>query len=305
MSCRGARLRPATVASYRSVLRVLEKSLLAQGVAATAGVTIRHLLAWQMELEQRVCATSMHDYTYAVVLFFKWAHSQGIIGADPAATLKVPKAETRIVPVFGLDQLQAMVDLCEHDAADRVTAGPHSGQLSDTAVFGLRNEAMLLVLATSGLRRGELADMRLDSFLMDFTRIKVTRAKNHKERVVALDDATQRAVLRYVILRRRMNLDHDFVWVGKTGKPLTGNGVYQALRGVGDRAGVDVRRFVHALRHTAGTRALLNGATERDVQDMLGQDTVVMVQHYTATIGSERAAERHSQWSPTKGLRVK
>lgn len=73
---------------------------------------------------------------------------------------------------------------------------------------------------------------------------------------------------------------------------------------LGTRAGVSKERFIHAMRHTAATMSLLNNATPREVQDMLGEKTPAMVNWYTATIGSEQAAERHREWSPVSGLHV-
>jgi len=53
-----------------------------------------------------------------------------------------------------------------------------------------------------------------------------------------------------------------------------------------------------------GTRSLLNGAPQRDVQCMLGHDDERMTRHYSATIDSEHAAEAHKKFNPVDNMRL-
>jgi site-specific recombinase XerD len=297
LSLRAERRRPATLLGYRKTLRLFIRFLATQGVTTSQGVTIRHIRLWMLGLERNLAPASFCDYVVAVKAFFRWLHAEGVIPIDPAAGIKVRKPPQKVVQVFSTEELNAMLEVCNYDEAHPYFAG--------TNWLGLRNKALLLVAITTGLRASELSGMRLSDFLSDYRRIKVVGAKSGRERIVALDHETLSIVLRFLLARRKLGMTHDYVWAGMRGGHLSVQELYNVLRSVGSRAGVKKPRFVHALRHTAGTRSLQKGASEREVGDMLGHTELKMVRLYTATIGSEQAADRHEEWAPTKGLRIK
>lgn len=294
LSLRGEGRKPTTIRGYRQNLAALCTFLDVLGVTAAEDITSTHLRLWLLDLEARMKPVSVRDYYVAARAWLHWLYRESVIPVDPSATLRPPKAPKKVVATFEATDIERMADVCDWDAK----------QDCCEAWLGLRNKAMLLVFVDSGVRESELTHMRLAHFIMDYTRIKVVDTKNGEERVVAIHPKTQKAVLRYLLVRRTFDVGHDFVWVGRRGTALLPNGVYQALRGIGTRAGVSKERFIHAMRHTAATMSLLNNATPREVQDMLGEKTPAMVNWYTATIGSEQAAERHREWSPVSGLHV-
>jgi len=51
--------------------------------------------------------------------------------------------------------------------------------------------------------------------------------------------------------------------------------------------------------------AMLHGASEREVQLLLGHSTDRMTKRYTATITSENVVVRHSQFSPVDKMYLK
>jgi len=295
LACRSEGRKPSTLVSYRKNLSALITFLERQGITESSDITTTHFRLWMLDLEQRMSRVSVRDYVVVGRTWLKWMYNEGIIPINPAATIRAPKAPVKVMQTFSTKQLQDMLTVCDHDA--------NQTHLCDWWL-GLRNKAMILVLVTTGMRESELARMQLEHFIMDYSRIKVTDTKNGEERVVAIDEKVQQVVLRYLLVRRKLGPEHGFVWVGRRLDPLSGEGVYRALRKVGRRAGVDVPRFVHAFRHTAGTRAMLNGASQRETGDMLGHKTEHMTRRYTQHIGSEQAAERHKAWAPTKGLRI-
>lgn len=50
---------------------------------------------------------------------------------------------------------------------------------------------------------------------------------------------------------------------------------------------------------------MMNGASEREVQLLLGHSTSRMTQHYTATIDSQYAVSRHKDFSPVGRMGLK
>lgn len=195
--------------------------------------------------------------------FYGWAAAEGLVDVDPAAKLpsiRVPAGRPRPAPP---------AELCR--AID--VASP-------------REVAWLLLAALAGLRRAEIATLRVDDVQADSLRI---RGKGGRVRVVPLHPDLE-AILRPQMPATGYVFDgpesgHVTVeWVGRRLAQLLG-GKYSA----------------HTLRHAAASAWY---AVDRDilaVRDLLGHASVATTQRYCATpadaarravLGGRSAADR-------------
>lgn len=86
---------------------------------------------------------------------------------------------------------------------------------------------------------------------------------------------------------------------------MQARGIQIMIRRLGKRIGIKtVRCSPHTFRHTFGTRAMLNGASEREVQLLLGHSTDRMTKQYTATITSEVIVGKHKYFSPVDRMGI-
>ncbi len=202
------------------------------------------------------------------------------------ATIRPPRMPKTLIKPFNTEDLQKLIFLCNHD---------------NSPFLGARNKAIIMVFLDTGIRLSEIAGMQLDD--LDFTRgiIKIM-GKGAKERVVAIQQRTQRALLTYLLMRSD---GYRCVWVSEERRPLSFWGVENMIRRLGQQAGLkNVRCSPHTFRHTAATMCLANGAGEFEVQAMLGHSTLTMTRRYAASINSEKAAEAHKRFSPVEHLKL-
>jgi len=298
LACRSERRSPSTLKDYKSKSGRLLRFLQAQGVENSCDITPHHIRAWMVELSETMQMSSVADYVRVARRWFNWMVEEGMLQVSPTAHVKPPRTPVHVIQPLSLDQLNNLLALCDHDA------------ISGHVFAGVRNRAILLVLVDTGMRRAEVARMQLSDFNEDVDRIRVRAGKTHEERIVALHPTTQRAILRYLIVRSRLlvsfNVSTESVWITRRAQPLVPMGITNMVSAIGKRAGItSVRCSPHTFRHTAGTLSLLNGASEREVRDMLGHKSDLMAKRYTATVGSEHAAERHRTFSPVGRLRRK
>jgi integrase/recombinase XerC len=225
---------------------------------------------------------SAQDYLKVVKRFYSYLVDEGILKENPAARIKSPRVPEVIIQTFDKEHINNMLMLCD-----------------DVTRCGRRNRAMILTLLDTGVRKCELAKMKVKD--IDFQQGMITvMGKGSRQRVVGISKPALRAILHYYSNRPG---DSDFLWHTEEGKPLTADGIAMIFKVLKARAGFqDVRLSAHTFRHTSGTMSLLNGATEREVQLLLGHRTNRMTQHYTATITSQQVVHRHQQFSPVKGL---
>lgn len=118
-------------------------------------------------------------------------------------------------------------------------------------------------------------------------RVFAPRAKTGEERVILLN-ATLRGVL--AECKKVKSLEGGGkVFLGRNGKPATGNAVKLALIRAYRRAGIEPDSPFKRLRHTFATRLAIAGGNEFAVMKLLGHATTDMAQRYV------HLADKHLQ----------
>jgi site-specific recombinase XerD len=147
---------------------------------------------------------------------------------------------------------------------------------------GLRDRAILLLLARLGLRAGDILSMRLDDFDWQQATLSV-RGKGRRETRLPLPQDAGDAVLAYLKRARpRVQCDRVFYMLNAPTRPLTRSSVVSnVVRSAIRKAGVDApTKGAHLLRHSAATAMLRGGATLEMVGAVLRHGSPDMTAHY-------------------------
>jgi site-specific recombinase XerD len=133
---------------------------------------------------------------------------------------------------------------------------------------GLRDRAILLLLARLGLRAGDIVSLNLND--LDWRQATLSvRGKGRRETRLPLPQDAGDAVLAYLERARpRVSLDRVFFMLNAPIRPLTGSDVVTSIvRAAIRKAGIDApMKGAGLLRHSAATAMLRGGAT----LDMVG-----------------------------------
>jgi site-specific recombinase XerD len=146
-----------------------------------------------------------------------------------------------------------------------------------TTPSGIRDRAMMLLLASTGLRNRELRELELGDIQWRIGEVLVHRAKGHRDRCVPLLEETGAALARYVLHarpktgERRVFLSHL-----PPVRPFASSGtVSRIVRVRLQRAGIPIRRGgAHLLRHSLATRLVTQGRPNKEVADLLGHQHI-------------------------------
>lgn len=283
LSCRVDGLSPFTLKAYEYQIGKFIR--FCSNIGARAPIEAQHIRLFLLKLKETNNPTSVGDYYKAIKRFFNWMVDEQLIEKSPMLNIKPPRKQERIIRPFSRQDIDNLLVLC-----------------SGNRFLDYRNKAIMLMFLDTGLRVSELASIQLGDINLDSETIKVM-GKGAKERVVRLGKTAQKALFRYLLMREDK---HSCLWVTEEGKPLTAAGIQTTIKKLCYRAKItDAKRGPHTFRHTFATQALLNGASEREVQSLLGHSTQRMTQHYTATIKSEHAIKSHRQFSPVDRMSLK
>ncbi len=149
--------------------------------------------------------------------------------------------------------------------------------IATTTPSGVRDRAMMLLLATTGLRNGELRQLELDDVRWRTGELVLRHTKGHRDRVVPLLEEAGAALAKYVLHarpptpERRVFLSH----VTPVRPFAYSSTVSQIVRTRLARAGVAGQRGgAHLLRHSLATRLVEQRRPIKEVADLLGHRSI-------------------------------
>lgn len=267
-----------TVYQYNWHLERLFEHLEKQGDTIAKG-TIRRYVG---DMHDAYAPATVKIAVIAIRGYCEWLVEEGHLPENHAAGLKVPRVPRRLQRTLSADELLVMLDAC------------------DDSPKGLRDAAILSLLADSGLRRAELVSLTVKH--VDFERqlLYGFRRKGGSYGWASFGAATAGRLHRWLAVRHVAGTDALFVAVGGStpGSALTGEGLRTIVRKIGDTAGVP-GVTPHAFRRSFACLLVEGGAPTRLVQELGGWADVRQVERYTQALDAQRLAR---QWSPMDAI---
>ena len=213
--------------------------------------------------------------------FFTWAQEWYELDSSPFKRLRTPRVPRRGKGFVTAEQFDTLLTFYHSSTA-----------------LGLRTRAMLWVLATTGMRRGELAGLSRKDLDWDRGLIRVF-GKGQKERWVPFHQEAQRWVLRYMKFRGDIG---EALWVGKQNRRLAPTAITHWFSTLFARAGIPAKDAVHVFRRTWAANTQRQGIPRWHAVAVGGWNSPNMLDHYTREMAEEDAAESFKNFDP-KGAR--
>ena len=258
------RLSENTVESYMRDLRQFAHFILRQYDVTPRKVErtmIERYMGWLFERGRE--KTSQARCLCGIRSFFNFLLISDQIEASPAEFVDTPK--------FG----RHLPDVLTTAEIDRIIA-----TVDTRTTQGIRDSAMLEVLYSCGLRVSELTSLRLSDLFFGEGYIRVI-GKGDKQRLVPISTVARDKIQRYLEKRRSARSGEEVVFLNNRGGQLTRVMVFTILKQAAQRAGIDKHISPHTFRHSFATHLLEGGASIRQVQEMLGHESILTTEIYT------------------------
>lgn len=139
----------------------------------------------------------------------------------------------------------------------------------------IKHKLILKFLYSSGLRLGELINLKRKDIDFDRGLIRVNQGKGRKDRVTLLSESIKHDLLKYY---SAYTFQTEYVFEGRKGK-YTKKTVQKVVESYGRAAGIKLHP--HMLRHSFATHLLEGGTDIRIIQKLLGHSDVKTTQIYT------------------------
>jgi integrase/recombinase XerD len=258
-----------TIAAYKRDLAKLT-AFVNKRKLELAAIGHDHIVEFLGDLyRQKLDSRSVARHLVSVRNLFRFALMEELIKDDPTLNLESPKMRKSLPSYLrpeDVDRLLSQADLSKPS--------------------GLRDQAILDMLYSTGLRVSELADLCVSDLDMKMGCLRCV-GKGDKERLVPVGRKALASVQQYLEASRPALLGGQStrqLFLSRRGKRMGRIAIWRILSEYGRRAGIRGKLSPHKLRHSFATHLLERGADLRSVQLMLGHADISTTQIYTHVI---------------------
>lgn len=259
--------------AYRSDIQDFFVLVGARSVEDLLEISRGHVLMWRAALEKAglSAATRRRKLAALACLFDYLIERDQRHTRNPVRGVKRPRTESHEGKTPALNSAQAKLLL---EAPNLQSAK------------GLRDRAILAVLLYHGLRRQEVASLRLcDLQRRDGLLHLRIHGKGGRLRYIPLHGDAENSINHYLqgacVERDKNNFMFTSLRGSKAGRSLSTDGIYKLVCQYALQAGIDVAGLgVHGLRVTAATNALEHHADIAQVQHWLGHASISTTRLY-------------------------
>ena len=236
----------------------------------------RHIEAFLAHLyDKGVKKTTQARILSGIKSFFYYLLINDRIENLPTEFIDPPKTGRKLPDVLSVTEIESIINTFDSDKR-----------------FGIRNKAMVETLYSCGLRVSELITLRLSDLFFNDGFIRVI-GKGDKQRLVPISETARHRIEEYLLLRQTMQTDArdtDIVFLNNKGRGLTRVMIFHIIRKAALAAGITKTISPHTFRHSFATHLLEGGASIRQVQEMLGHESILTTEIYTH-LDSEKLRE--------------
>ena len=216
--------------------------------------------------------------------FFNFLVLEKLIKESPIENIDYPKIHSKIPLVLSINEIDKIINC------------------AFSKKFGVRNQTIIEVIYSCGLRVSELTEMKISNVFFDESLVKIL-GKGNKERFIPLSGVAKKLLFNYIKYERK-NISNDkqyvdIVFLNNRGKKLTRVMVYNIINDAALEAKINKKISPHTLRHSFATHLIENGADIISIQKMMGHENIVTTEKYLH-VNKKHLFETMSKFHPRK-----
>jgi integrase/recombinase XerC len=197
--------------------------------------------------------------------YYKFLLKIGDIKVSPLLKHKVLKTTKKLQVPFSEKEIEDVLEMLK----------------VENSFLGLRNKLIVELFYSTGMRRGELVNLKLINISDSQKTIKVL-GKRNKERIIPLLPSALSTINSYLDYRKDLNSvkDVDYLLLTEKGTKIYETLVYRVINNYFSKASEKVKKSPHILRHSFATHLLNEGADIKSVKELLGHSSLASTQIY-------------------------
>jgi integrase/recombinase XerD len=246
----------------------------------------RYVFHYRKKDGEALAFTGQQQRLIPLRTWFKWMARQHYILHNPASELEIPRGGFRLPKA-----------VLTAEEAERILAQPNIHE-----PIGLRDRAILETFYSNGMRRLELANLKLWDLDLERNSVMIRQGKGRKDRMIPIGDRAALWIGKYIREARPQLVaepDEGTLFLTNAGEPLVLGYLTLLVGTYVEVSGVKKRGACHMFRHTMATLMLEGGADIRFIQAMLGHSDLKATEIYTH-VAIRKLQEIHRATHPAK-----
>ncbi len=256
-----------TVSSYISDLNKLINYLVEKKINVKPNnIKTTDLRNFFYEQSKKIKSRSQSRLISSLNVFFNFLIIENLIIENPIEKIEHPKIGFKIPTTISTEEVDLLIRAASRNQNN-----------------GIRNEAIIEVLYSCGLRVSELINLKISDLFFEDNLIKIL-GKGNKERFVPISKTGENLILNYINSKRNLikvkKGEEDTLFLNNRGKMLTRVMIYTILNKLAIEIGLKKKISPHVLRHSFATHLIENGANIISIQKMMGHENILTTEKY-------------------------
>jgi integrase/recombinase XerD len=141
----------------------------------------------------------------------------------------------------------------------------------------MKHRCIVSLLYSAGLRRSELINLKIPDIDSKRMLIRVEDAKGNKDRYSLLSNTVLQDLRRYYLQYK----PQKYLFEGPHNEKYSSTSIASIIKNAAEKAGIKKNVTPHMLRHSFATHLLENGTDLRNIQALLGHNSLKTTEIYT------------------------
>jgi len=253
-----------TVVAYKNDLETFKLFCLDQyEISDISKVAYPIIRNWIINLsEKNLSPLTINRKISSLSKYYDFLLKTQVNKVSPLKNHKRLKVQKKLIIPFSEDEVFKVVDVFSKDFE------------------GKRNLLIVDTLYSTGIRRDELINIKLNNVFLNEDLIKVL-GKRNKERLVPVLSGLNKRIKDYLNFRKKIDSTSSNLFITNKGKSIGPSLVYRVVKKYFSKVSTKVKTSPHVLRHSFATHMLNNGADLNVIKELLGHASLSATQVYT------------------------
>jgi len=256
-----------TITAYKKDLEsFMEFASVEFGYKNITSVNYSIIRSWIVKLvDSGISNSSINRKISSLRTYYKFLLKIKEIEVSPLAKHKVLKTSKKLQVPFSEKEIVDVLELLNEENGFK----------------GIRNKLIVELFYSTGMRRGELVNLKMNDVFFSQKTIKVL-GKRNKERIIPLLPTVIDTLNRYLNYRKDLGAikDANYLFLTQKGVKIYETLVYRVVNSYFSAASEKVKKSPHILRHSFATHLLNEGADIKAVKELLGHSSLASTQIY-------------------------
>ena len=228
-------------------------------------INYSQIRSWIVDLvERKVSNRSVKRKISSLKSFYKYLQKIKIIQNNPLSSHKALKTSKKIQVPFSIKEVNEVLSNIE----------------TEDSFESSRNKLIVALFYSTGMRRTELIQLKMNSINFSEKQLKVI-GKRNKERLLPLLPSVLKSMHNYIKQRDLIDTSGDYLFLTSKGNKLYETLVYRIINNYFSNVSSKLKKSPHILRHSFASHMLNEGADLNSVKELLGHSSLASTQVYT------------------------